>query len=233
MSEAIIFDLDGTLIDSVPDVCASLNFAFHQAVGLDVTRQMDVETVKTMVGKGAKHMVAQAFSYLSINPAPEDSERALTLFLERYSDHPCEKTRIYPGVVSVLDQLSSSGKKMAICTNKPLKTTVPVLAALDLEKYFQVVLCGDQVKRQKPDKFHLQLTLDQLNTSAKSSVLVGDSDNDILGARNAGIKSIAVSYGYSCHPVAQLGADYIIDNFWELPETLLKLDRKESGPSPN
>jgi phosphoglycolate phosphatase len=212
----VLFDLDGTLIDSLPDVTAALNFALER----DESNALKVSDVRLMVGQGAEPMIKLALKLLNEPLEPNQIKTVLSSFLSRYADFPDVLTQTYPGVYDVLEQLRTADVKMGICTNKPLRTTTPVLTALKLEQYFEVVVCGDQVTNQKPDGRHVIDTLALMNADKATSVLVGDSDNDISAAQNANISSIAVGYGYCHTPVENLGADIVIKNFIDLPNAL-------------
>lgn len=212
----VLFDLDGTLIDSLPDVAAALNFA----LGRSTVNELKLDDVRAMIGQGAEPMIRLALDLID-DPEESDSiELILKRFLDRYSEYPNVLTEVYPGVRGVLEGLKSANVKLGICTNKPSLTTKTVIAALDLEKYFNVILCGDQVVRQKPNGAHVIDLLNKLGADNDNAVLVGDSDNDIDAARNANIPSVAVSYGYSVKPIRNLGADAVVDKFEDLPEVL-------------
>ncbi len=220
---AILFDLDGTLIDSVPDVCASLNRVFAEE-GLP---PMTVEQVRTLVGHGAMTMIERALAADGGNT--ERAADILPRFLASYSRNPIENTVIYPGVIEVLDRFAAAGTPMGICTNKPPETADPVIAALDLGRYFRVVSCGDAPHR-KPDARHVLMTLEAMHADAANAVFVGDSEADMAAARNANIPAIAVTYGYRQGPAEELGADALIDSFHDLADTLETLARERALP---
>lgn len=217
---AIIFDLDGTLIDSVPDVCASLNRVFAE----EKLPLLDDDAVKALVGHGAMVLIEKALSSGGDDPA-----RAKDLhprFIDSYRTHPIDNTEIYPGVLETLETFRTAGIPMGICTNKPPATTAPVLKALNLGAYFEAVLCGD-VAHKKPDARHVLDTLAILDAQEAGAVFVGDSETDAAAARNAGIPFIAVSYGYRNIPAEDLGADVLIDSFHQLADALDRLGREQ------
>ena len=214
----LIMDLDGTLIDSVPDVCASLNRALHSE-GISPLRP---EQVSKLVGHDAWYMIEQAV-HVGGGDRVIDIDAMRDLFLREYSAHPVENTVIYPGVLEVLDTFKSQEALLGICTNKPEKTTYPVLDALGLDGYFPAIVCGDTLPYSKPDSRHVHKVIEMLGADAASAVFVGDSETDIAAARNAELPIVLVSYGYTLSPPEELGADILIDHFSDLPEALSTL----------
>ena len=202
--EALVFDLDGTLIDSVPDVAVALNKVLA-AAGRD---QLTLDQVRGFVGHGAWAMLDGVF--------------ALTA-------EPAGLTEIYPGVVEVLEKLSGGDIKMGICSNKPYEMVVVVLAALGLDKYFCGCTGGDNVAHQKPDGRHLSETLGEMDAAGARTIYVGDSQTDVDAGLDAGLPVVAVTYGYHQFDPNAAKPDVFIDNFSALPETLLRM----TGLAPN
>ena len=222
--EAIVFDLDGTLIDSVPDVCAAINRALaaagHGAVTLDAARGM--------VGWGARVMLEKAVAAVAPGTAalPDDAmARLLESYLSFYREEPAARTVIYPGVIDVLEELSAAGLLMGICTNKPHGMTTVVLDALDMTRFFKGIAGADAVPFRKPDARHVQHTIGLMGATGRSAVMVGDSETDMAAGRNAGLPVIAVTYGYAHGAVDDLDADIRIDRFDALPAALERLCR--------
>lgn len=219
--EALIFDLDGTLIDSAPDVCAATN-RMLDAAG---RRTLTLAEVRDLIGQGGRVLVEKALA-LTGRPGTQDQiERALDGFLTTYSSRPVEYTTVFPGVIETLETLAADGGRLAICTNKPGRTTAAVLKALDLDRFFEAVSCGDEVLHRKPDGRHVLTVIEALGTTRAASAMIGDSENDINAARDAGVRSVAVSFGYAHVPPVELGADALIDRFDELPAALRKIAR--------
>lgn len=218
--EAIIFDLDGTLIDSVPDVRAAVNRVLAE---LD-RPLLSLEDIKGMIGEGAQVMLKKAMDKTgTYNPGME--QEYLPRFLETYSAHPADHTLVYPGVFDVLEQLKSGGVSLGLCTNKPSTTTLPAIKALGLKNYFKAIVCADMVEHCKPDGRHLLNILERMDADPKSAVMVGDSETDIAAAVDAGVPAVAVSYGY-CHvPLDDLPCDILIDTMAELPAALEKISK--------
>ena len=217
----LIMDLDGTLIDSVPDISASLNRAL-ESEGLSL---LNVEQVRALISHGTRVMIENAMR-ASCN-GKRDQEVNLDLlrdrFLAEYSARPTENTVVYPGVLEILDKFKTEGFRLGICTNKPEKTAYPVLRALGLEDYFSVIVCGDTLPYNKPDPRHVHEVVNLLGGDPATSVFVGDSEVDIAAARNAGLPMVLVSYGYSLSPPEELDFDALINHFNELPGILSTL----------
>ncbi len=215
--EAILFDLDGTLIDSAPGVAWSLNEALKRAG----RAELDIGTVKDYVGKGAQHLVTEALKHTGGLESEEQARFVAEDFLATYRDNPTADTVVFPGVIDALEMLRTMGLRMAICTNKPQVTTVPVLEAFALDGYFDVVLSGDRAKFQKPDGRHILETLELLDAGPGGAIMVGDSENDILAAHDAGVPAICVSFGYCHQPFEELEPVFLIDSFDDF-DTALK-----------
>lgn len=216
---AVVFDLDGTLIDSAPDVHANLNRVLAEAGWAPLT----LAEVKTCIGAGARPMMEKALGKSGRDLGADRLADLVDRFLAAYGARPAEKSRLFPGALELLDRLRADGVKMGICTNKPTATTGPVIEAFGLAPYFEVVLCGDAVAHQKPDRRHLLATLEAMGAGVGSSIMVGDSASDIAAARAAGVASVAVSFGYSQTPPGELGADLLIHRLSELPQALAGL----------
>ena len=214
--KALIFDLDGTLIDSAPDVCASVNRVM-KTLG---RRELSIAEAKDMVGWGGRVLMEKALALTGDAGTPEDIGRALDDFLITYAEHPADHTTVFPGVIDALKGFRAAGVKMAICTNKPTATTPPVISAMGLEGFFDVISCGDAVPHKKPDGRHVLLCAEQLGVAPEAAVMIGDSENDIDAAIDAGIRSVCVSFGYAHVPLDEIGADALIDHFDDLSGAL-------------
>ncbi|MEM1372451.1 MAG: phosphoglycolate phosphatase [Pseudomonadota bacterium] len=221
---AVLFDLDGTLIDSVPDIHASLNAALAD-IGLG---PLACDVVASFVGDGAKTLVARALRYLSAIDRdqsdnaqdPPHTDHVYKRFIEVYDTAPCRLTRPYPGAVDALTHLNNQGVPCAVVTNKPQAVTESVLAGLDLAKHVAAVVGAQDGRPLKPAPDMILAALQMLDCSETDAVFVGDSIADVSAARAAGIPVIAVRHGYTNIPVDQLGADEIIDHFEQLPAAL-------------
>lgn len=212
----LVFDFDGTLIDSAPELCHAIN----QVLAAEGRRALTLDETKDLIGQGTRVLVERAFSLAGAPGSMAETDRRLEAFLAVYNASPAEATHVFPGAREALESLSAAGVAIGLCTNKPARSTNRILAGLGLDRYFDVVSCGDQVPHRKPDARHVLRVVEELGTTLRTTALIGDSENDIAAARSAGIPSVAVTFGYAHIPHAELGADALIDHFAELPEAL-------------
>lgn len=214
---ALLFDLDGTLVDTAPDLAAATDHVL-EAFGRP---PIGLAQVRQMVGDGALALIRRGFD-ASGPPADEPTLAAgHRLLLAYYGNHVADTSRPFPGVVATLERLRTAGHMMAVCTNKPHRLSVMLLEQLGLLSFFGAVVGGDSLAVRKPDPGHITGTLAALNHPAGAgAVMVGDSMNDVASARGAGIPVVAVSFGYTTTPPDQLGADRLIDDFAALPAAL-------------
>jgi phosphoglycolate phosphatase len=204
---ALIFDLDGTLIDSKLDLIHSVN-----AMLREIKRpQLAAETISGYVGHGAPQLVARA---LGGTATEEELKHALQFFLGYYEEHKMDNTSAYPGVPETLAQLSHM--PMAVLTNKPERISVRILNLLGLAKYFRAIYGGNSFESKKPDPFGANKILQELGVGAREALLVGDSEVDVQTARNAGTQAAAVNYGFGVHDRAAHPADIYLDRFADL-----------------
>jgi phosphoglycolate phosphatase len=220
---AIAFDLDGTLIDSVPDLAAATNATLAQNQYQPVTEAL----VRSWVGNGAQVLMQRALSYVSAMPedAPDLQvilEQIMPQFMHHYGEHLQKHSRLYPGVVDTLQQLKQAGFKLAIVTNKPYRFTVPLLTAFGLDELFSEVLGGDSLAKMKPDPMPLQHLLKQWQLDESQLLMIGDSKNDILAAKAANVMSIGLTYGYNYGEDIGLSSPHAIcENFADIEQYLL------------
>jgi phosphoglycolate phosphatase len=208
--DAVVFDLDGTLLDTAPDLCGALN----ELLAEHGRPTIPLDHLGPLIGDGAAKMVERGFA--ASGDVPADFTGLVRRFVEIYSGRIAAETRPFPGVITCLDRLRAAGLRLAVCTNKTTSLTESLLAALDLARYFPVVVGGDGPAR-KPDPRHLLAVTDRLGVAPGAALMVGDSINDVAAAKAAGIKVVAVTFGYTTTPAAELGADAVIDSFDELP----------------
>ena len=204
---ALIFDLDGTLIDSKRDLIHSVN-AMLREMGRS---PLDEETISGYIGHGAPLLVARALSH---NASEEELKRALQFFLAYYEEHKMDSTCPYPGVPEALAQLK--GIPMAVLTNKPVRISVRILNAMGLGDYFQVIYGGNSFETKKPDPLGANTILRELGVAPGEAMIVGDSEVDIQTARNAGTLAAAVNYGFGVHDRSAYPADLYLDTMTEL-----------------
>jgi phosphoglycolate phosphatase len=206
---AVLLDLDGTLLDTLPDLAAAAN-AMRQALGMPA---LDESLIRTFVGKGADNLIARSLAASLQAPAPDPKtfEIAKHHFFEYYQANNGRLTQIYPGVTEGLIALTDLGLQLAVVTNKPYEFSIPLLAQTDLLRHLQLVVGGDTCARRKPDAEPILYACQQLGCAPAASLTIGDSINDALAARAAGGSVLAVPYGYNeGTPVTDLPVDGIV-----------------------
>lgn len=194
-----IFDLDGTLVDSAPDIAAVLNRALSRA-GL---APFALPEVAAMIGDGARALLLKAFSARGV---PLDEAEVMPPFLEDLEANGTVLTRPYAGMDAALDALTSQGWQFAVCTNKPFAATRALLGALALDARFPIVLGGDSLSVRKPDPGHVRGVLAAAGVAPGQAVMIGDHQNDIRAAKGAGLRSVFAAWGYGSGEGADLVA---------------------------
>ena len=218
--KTIVFDLDGTLVDTGPDLTASLNHALA-ALGRP---QVDAATVRHLVGHGARALIERGLA-LSGGGADAQIARALPIFLDYYAANIAVGSRAFDGAEAALDALAARGAILAICTNKPVSLSRALIASLGWETRFAANLGGDSLDVRKPDPRHVLATIAAAGGVPERTVFVGDSIVDVAAARAARVPVVAVSFGFADRPAADLGADAVIDHFDALLPALAGLQR--------
>lgn len=218
---SLVFDLDGTLIDSAPDLHAAVN----QLLVSEGRRNLELREVVGMIGDGVPTLVRRA--YEATGALPDDMEGRVRQYHALYGAAMTQRTVPYPGVARTLAALAEAEHRLAVCTNKPQAAAVTILEALGLAGFFAAIVGGDTLPVRKPDAGHLLGTLRLLRAEPDAAVMIGDSRNDVAVARNAGVRAIAVSYGYSDLAATDLGADLVVDTFAAIPDALEGLARME------
>ncbi|RWM28115.1 phosphoglycolate phosphatase [Mesorhizobium sp.] len=216
---AILFDLDGTLIDSAPDIAAAVN---ELLAGSDLP-PLSVDQVKAMIGGGVRKLVERAFAASGaplLAGALEEANRAMAPIYRR---HLTGLTRLMPGVREVLTHFHLNGTAMGVVTNKPQLATREVLLHFHLTEYLGAIVGGDAVTHLKPAPDALLLALDQLWVDPFEALMVGDSSSDVGAARAAGMPVVLLRGGYTQIPVEELGADLVCDSLLDLPSAMQRL----------
>ncbi len=215
-SPTIIFDLDGTLVDTAPDLIETLNVIFARE-GLP---PVPYDAARNAIGGGAKTMIARGIEAEGRVFPAQKLEQMFVDFIAYYSEHVADRSRPFPGLIDALDTLAARGCRFAVCTNKLEKLTVLLLTELKLADRF-VAICGqDTFGVQKPDPEILRRTIAAAGGTLGHTVMIGDSNTDVRAARAAGVPVIAVDFGYSERPIAEFGPDQIISHFSQLPAAL-------------
>lgn len=207
----LVFDLDGTLVDSKQDLALSVN-AMRTEMGL-VSLPLDL--IASYVGHGVTLLVSRS---LGTHATAENIEKGLAFFLAYYREHMLDHTAPYPGVAEALEKLD--GHKMAVLTNKPVNFSREMLARLGFASRFVYIYGGNSFPQKKPDPIGLHKMMEDLQISARETLMVGDSDTDVLTGRNAGTWTCGVTYGFGAHTLQAVSPDLIIDDMRELPALL-------------
>ena len=212
--QLVLFDLDGTLVDSVGDLAWC---------GNEMRRQLDLPVHQegaalVWVGNGLERFVKRVLTgEMETEPAVDLYDRGLQIFRELYARHASDHCVVYPGVVDTLEALSARGLKLAVVTNKPEPFTSQLIAAMGLDDYFELVVAGDTTARKKPDPMPLHFAADYFGLDYRDCLMVGDSSNDVQAARAAGFAVVAVPYGYNhgCD-IRESSPDLVVENLFEL-----------------
>jgi phosphoglycolate phosphatase len=207
----LVFDLDGTLVDSKQDLALSVN-AMRKEMGL---APLTLELISSYVGHGVMLLVRRS---LGTQATHENVEKGLAFFLDYYRQHMLDNTAPYPGVSEALEKLN--GHKMAVLTNKPVNFSREMILRLGFAPYFSYVYGGNSFPQKKPDPVGLHKLMEDLQVSARETVMVGDSDTDILTGRNAGVLTCGVTYGFGAQTLEKVSPDLIIGDMRELPPLL-------------
>jgi len=217
----VVFDLDGTLVDTAPDLTAALNAVMiregRPAVPLDEVRHM--------VGRGARVLIERAMAASGLPAEARQTKTLVEHFLEYYDANIAVTSKPFEGAELCVRRLAARGHKIGICTNKPEALSLKLMSALNLRDLFPVILGADSRPYRKPDPRHLLDTIAELGGQPNSAVLIGDSETDVATARAANVPVVLVSFGYTETPVHQLGGDIVIDHFDALEAALRAVGR--------
>ena len=209
---AVVWDLDGTLVDSAPDIAAALN-ALLRENGL---RALDEHRVRRMIGNGVAVLIQRGFAAHGHDRDDIPLRSLQARFMAIYEGCAVDRTRLFPGVFRALQRFSEAGVPQAVCTNKPQGIAEQVLSGLRIADYFRTVIGGDTLPRRKPDPMPLRVIMSGLGVKPGGTLLIGDSEVDLATARAAGARVALVPFGYSRSPVTTLGADFIICNLHDI-----------------
>lgn len=214
----IVFDLDGTLVETAPDLIGALNVVLgehgHPPLLLSAARHL--------VGRGARALLTRGFEEAGEPLTDETAPPLVARFLEVYEAHIADGSHAFDGVAEALDVLTAAGARLAVCTNKPGGLSRLLLGKLGLLDRFAVVTGADDAPVRKPDPRHLLACVEQAG-GAERVLMVGDSIADVSAARGAGVPVIVVSFGYTETPAAELGGDVLLDHFAQVPAAALRL----------
>ena len=227
VSPVILFDLDGTLADTAPDLAATLNVVLAE-VG---AKPVAIDDVRHMVGHGARRLIESSLDVDGHRLDAAELDRLAALFVAHYRDNIAVESRPFPGVENALRALKNAGAKLAVCTNKFEALSIDLLRALNLDAYFDVIAGSDTFPVRKPDPGHLLMAVDRLAGDPAHAVMVGDSETDVRAARAARIPIIGVTFGYTPTPIETFKPDALISHFDALIPALRPfLGRLEGSP---
>ncbi len=215
----IAFDLDGTLVETAPDLIGALNIV----LGEQGLAHVPLASARNLVGRGARKLIERGFAEAG-RPLDEAQIGGLVArFIEAYATRIASESRPFPGLIDALDELLAAGAVLCVCTNKRTDLSVALLDALHLTPRFVAVIGADRAPKAKPDPSHVLAAIAAAGGDPAFALMVGDSANDVDAAKAANVPVVAVTFGYTDTPAAELGADAVIDRFDELPATARRL----------
>jgi len=215
----IVFDLDGTLVETAPDLLGTLNHLLaHEGVA-----PLPLKKGRSLIGQGAKALLSRGFAAAGEPLEDARLERLFQDFIVHYRAHIADESRPFEGVIGAMDDLEAAGARLAVCTNKRTDLSLALLDALGLTGRFAAIVGGDAAPAPKPDARHLLTTINRAGGDPARAVMIGDSISDAMAARNAGVPLVLVSFGYTDTPARDLGPDVLIDHFDELPAACARL----------
>lgn len=219
MRPTVAFDLDGTLVDTAPDLLRALDFALEKE-GLNPPEDHEA---RNFIGAGARAMIERALAHSQVQLSKEKVDAMLRQFLFHYEQHIADHSRAFPGTEHALARLRDEGVLLVVCTNKMESYAAKLLRALKLAEYFSFIAGGDTFAFRKPDPRHLTGAVEQAGGDLGRAVLIGDSETDVITAKAAEIPVVAVSFGYTDIPPAALGADRLVHKFEDIPAAAMEL----------
>jgi phosphoglycolate phosphatase len=225
MSRTLVFDLDGTLAETAPDLIGALNFVLAK----DGIAPLPVEAARSLLGAGGRALIERGYTRAGRTLSSQRLDALFIDFLEFYNAHIADKSTLFPGVEACLDRCAAAGFVLAVCTNKLEHSSLLLLEKLDVLDYFAFVCGQDTFGVAKPDPKPLLETVARAGGLRERSVMVGDSITDIRTAQAARMPVVAVDFGYTDVPVSQLGPDRVISHFDALHEAALSLTEPAGG----
>ena len=219
ITKTLVFDLDGTLVDTAPDLMAALNHVLVKE-GFEA---LPLERARGMIGAGARALLDRGLSAVEAKRSPAETDALFEQFLEYYTDHIADAGAPYPGVIDAMDRFADEGWKLAVCTNKLEGLSRHLLSELGLLDRFAAVGGGDSFDVKKPDPNHLFQTIALAGGAPEYSVMVGDSETDIATAKAAKVPVVAVDFGYTTEHVSTYAPERIISHFDTLHQAVTEL----------
>lgn len=210
---ALVFDLDGTLVDTAPDLLGALNSVLMR----EGRRTVDLSDLRHLVGYGARAMLIEAMKRTGEPTPPERLPALVEAFIAHYRVHIAAESRPFPGVATTLAQLGRTSARLGVLTNKPQELADLLLPEVGLARFFRAIHGAGRLSVVKPDARVFHHVLEEMGGAGQGAVMIGDSATDVATARAAGVPVILMSYGYTPEPAAMLGADAVTDDFRDVP----------------
>lgn len=223
----LVFDLDGTLVDTAPDLVGALN----EVLEIEGLPPLPLASARHMVGHGARALLIRGFEAAGAPWRAERDQELNARFIEVYLARIARESRPFPDAEAVLDRFAAQGASLAVCTNKRTDLSLALLEAVGLADRFAVVTGADYRGPRKPDAAHLQAAIEGAGGDPSRAVMVGDSETDVGTARAAGVPSVVFTFGYCATPVSELGADAVLDRWSDLPAAVSRLLPPCDGPA--
>ena len=221
LPRTIVFDLDGTLVDTAPDLIAALNYVLVR----ESLAPLPLKSARNMIGAGARKMIERGLEAAGVMMGPDDLDRLMKDFVDYYADHIADASRPFEGLEAALDDLASQGCQFAVCTNKLEWLSKRLLDQLDLSRRFSAICGADTFGVTKPDPVILQQTVVRAGGHIGATIMVGDAGPDVGVARRAGVPVIGVEFGYTEVPIADLKPDRLIGHMRDLPAAVASLGK--------
>jgi phosphoglycolate phosphatase len=215
----LAFDLDGTLVDTAPDLMGTLNII----LGEHGLAPLPLSAARNLIGKGAKALLDRGFAQSGQSLDGEQSDRLFARFLDIYQARIAQESRPFDGMERALDLFAEAGAGLVVCTNKRTDLSLALLGALGLTNRFKAVIGADSAPAPKPDARHYLTAIEAAGGVLERSLMIGDSAADVQAARNAGAPVVVFSFGYTEVPASDLGADVVLDHYDDLPSAVKRL----------
>jgi phosphoglycolate phosphatase len=215
----IAFDLDGTLVDTAPDLVGTLNWLLRQ----EGVAPLPLDEARPFIGRGARWLIERGFQAAGAPLEPSQVPELFERFIVRYNDHIADESVAFEGVETALTAMRAAGAKLVVCTNKLTDLSTNLLDALDMSRLFDAVIGADAAPAAKPDPRHLTTAIEAVGGEIARSVMVGDAATDAGAARAAGTGLVLVTFGYTETPARDLGPDILVDHFAEVPRACARL----------
>ena len=215
----IAFDLDGTLVETAPDLVSTLNVL----LGQEGIAPLPLGEARNMIGHGARALIAKGFAASGRPLDPTALDGLFERFIVHYLAHIADESAPFTGVIPTLDTLQAQGAILSVCTNKRTDLSLALLKALKLDHYFKSIVGADGAPAAKPDPRHLLTAIQAAGGNPARAIMVGDSASDAGAARGAGTPLILVTFGYTETPVQDLGADIVVEHFDQIPQSCADL----------